>query len=314
VEDLRTADDEIQESLGIVRRAVSSHWKSITAFAIIGAITIGALAFLLPKIYVARVLLLPAEQSNPSGSFRSLASSLAEMYLGSSVGADLADALPDVVQSRVYLQRLLALPVRISSGTTPHTLLDILEPGGAGEVRMAHAVKKMGKRIHVGLDRRTGTITLSAHLPDRFAAADAANAGATLLQELLNDLFTSQASQERRFLEGRIQDTQDRLRTAEDQLSTFRERNVRIAGSPRLLVEEGRLARAVREQEQVYLTLREQYELARIGEARRVPSLRVVDPAVPPVVHDWPPRKLFALGGLLLGAMLGASIAVQKAR
>jgi uncharacterized protein involved in exopolysaccharide biosynthesis len=193
-------------------------------------------------------------------------------------------------------------------------LLDVLEPGGAGEMRMAYAVKKLGKRIHAGMDRRTGTITLAAHLPDRLAAADAANAGAKLLQDVINDLFTSQASQERRFLEERIEDTQDRLGKSEDQLSTFRERNVRITGSPRLLVEEGRLVRAVREQEQVYLTLREQYELARIGEARRVPSLRVVDPAVPPVVQDWPPRKMFALGGLLFGGMIGSIVAVQKSR
>src|SRR6185436_7681574 len=81
----------------------------------------------------------------------------------------------------------------------------------------------------------------------------------------------------------------------------FRERNVRFGNSARLAIEEGRLSRAVRQQEEIYLTLQRQGELARLEERKDVPVLSVLDPAVPPVKRDWPKRGLLAL----LGAMLG---------
>ncbi len=308
---MNQAESEIRDALATVRRAFRKSWKPIALTALLGGLVAAALSFILPRSYVVHVLLLPMEQ-NPSTPLRGIASSLAELYLGSAGGTDLSRALPDIVNSRTYLARLLGERVGDSRGKS-QPLLDIIGVRGSGEVRMARAVKKLGRRLEVGLDRRTGTISLQARFEDPQTAADIANGGAILLQDVINDLFTSQASQERRFLEERITETEKRLRDGEDELTVFRTRNVRV-GAPHLLLQESRLARAVREQEQVYLTLREQYELARISETRRIPSIRIVDHAVPPVDHDWPPRRLFTLAGLLFGGMFGMIAAVRRHR
>jgi uncharacterized protein involved in exopolysaccharide biosynthesis len=67
-------------------------------------------------------------------------------------------------------------------------------------------------------------------------------------------------------------------------------------------MEESRLTRAVRTQEEIFLTLQRQRELTRVEERKDVPVLSVLDPAVPPAKRDWPKRSLLAVLGALLGS------------
>ncbi len=76
---------------------------------------------------------------------------------------------------------------------------------------------------------------------------------------------------------------------------------------PLLGVEWADLYRRARIQETVYEMLTQQYELARIQEAKEIPTVRIVDPANVPEKKSWPPRlliivivtTLFMLGTLL---------------
>ncbi len=61
---------------------------------------------------------------------------------------------------------------------------------------------------------------------------------------------------------------------------------------PLLGVEWADLYRRMKIQETVYELLNQQYELARIQEAREIPTVRVVDPANVPEKKSWPPRLL----------------------
>jgi uncharacterized protein involved in exopolysaccharide biosynthesis len=170
----------------------------------------------------------------------------------------------------------------------------------------------LGRGIAADVDRRTGVLNVSVTLPDPVTAAAVANMVDSLLQDFLIQTTAERASQQRRFLEERLSDTRARLGVAEDDLRDFRERNVRIDRSPRLQLEEGRLLRSVREQEEIYLTLQREHEMARIAEHKDVPTLSVVDPPFVPASHHWPPRRLFALGGLVIGFVLGGSLAVRR--
>ena len=102
------------------------------------------------------------------------------------------------------------------------------------------------------------------------------------------------------------------LDVAEENLRGFRERNLRIGNAPRLLLEEGRLNRAVREQEEVYLTLRRQYELAKIEERRDVPVINVLDAAVVPSFRISPRRAIMGILGLVIGGTLGIASALVR--
>ena len=59
------------------------------------------------------------------------------------------------------------------------------------------------------------------------------------------------------------------------------------------------LYRKTKIQETIYELLRQQYELARIQEAKEIPTVRVIDPADYPERRSWPPRTLIIILGPL---------------
>lgn len=60
------------------------------------------------------------------------------------------------------------------------------------------------------------------------------------------------------------------------------------------------LYRQTKIQETVYELLTQQYELAKVEEAKEIPSVKVLDAAVVPTKKSFPPRGLFTVGGATL--------------
>ncbi len=124
--------------------------------------------------------------------------------------------------------------------------------------------------------------------------------------------MSTQAGENRRFVEGRLGEVSQSLAKAEGALLDFRERNLRIGNSPRLLLEEGRLTRSLREQEEIYLTLQRQYELAKLEEMRDVPTLSILDPAVRPISKYSPKRVVLSVFGFLIGGFTAFAALVMR--
>ncbi len=76
------------------------------------------------------------------------------------------------------------------------------------------------------------------------------------------------------------------------------------AKTPELTLEVSRLARDVKFHEALFQILSRQYENAHVDDSYS-PPVELVDKAVLPDEKSWPPRKEFALFGLLAGALLG---------
>ena len=65
-----------------------------------------------------------------------------------------------------------------------------------------------------------------------------------------------------------------------------------------------RLTREMEIQNRVYAFLLEQYEQAKIQEAKDTPTVQILDYAVPPGKKSWPPRTLIILTSALIAAIL----------
>jgi tyrosine-protein kinase Etk/Wzc len=78
-----------------------------------------------------------------------------------------------------------------------------------------------------------------------------------------------------------------------------------LNSAPALARELAGYMREVKVLEQVTAYLRGELEQDRISEQRDLPSLQVLDAALPPTGPSSPNRKLYALSGLLLGCILG---------
>jgi len=83
---------------------------------------------------------------------------------------------------------------------------------------------------------------------------------------------------------------------------------------PLLGVQWADLYRRVRVQEVVFETLTQQYELARVEEAKEVPTVKVLDSPDVPEKQSWPPRGLIIASGILFSILVAVGWVVGTAK
>ena len=114
-----------------------------------------------------------------------------------------------------------------------------------------------------------------------------------------------ESDEKRQFIDGRIADVKKDLEGAEETLKMFRERNRQIFGSPALLLEQERLVREVEVQKNIFITLKQQLEMAKIEEVQEASMVQVLDPPEAPLYKSKPKRKSTVLLAGILGLGLG---------
>ncbi|MGH7545618.1 MAG: GNVR domain-containing protein, partial [Gemmatimonadota bacterium] len=214
-----------------------------------------------------------------------------------------------VVKSREILDRVLqsrfADPRGAHNPPDSASLLRILEVRGAALADSLHAGRKaLEERVSVRVDNQTNIVTLSVDSRHPALAADVANRFVLYLNEFNAKTRQSQARERRRFVEEQVAAAERDLRGAEEELKTFYERNRSYQQSPQLVFEEGRLRRQVEIRQEVYLTLKREYETAKIEEVNDTPVITVVASAVPPQEKSKPKRLLLVVLALVLSGMV----------
>jgi len=74
------------------------------------------------------------------------------------------------------------------------------------------------------------------------------------------------------------------------------------------------LYRQTKINETVYELLTQQYELAKVEEAKEIPTVKVLDPAIVPTKKSFPPRAVIVILGTMLGITLAMTWIVGKTR
>ena len=95
-------------------------------------------------------------------------------------------------------------------------------------------------------------------------------------------------------------------------LKDFKERNRGYEDSPELFMVFSRLFREVEAKKQVYLTLQQQLELARIEEVKQTSILHILDHATPPSKKSSPKRFLFLVFSAIFGLVSSSLATVFK--
>jgi uncharacterized protein involved in exopolysaccharide biosynthesis len=119
-----------------------------------------------------------------------------------------------------------------------------------------------------------------------------------------------EAGAERAFVEGRLKVQSAELRAAEDSLEAFLTTNRQFQRSPELLFRHDRLQREVQARQDVLTSLNQSYEEARIREMRNTPVITMVVKPALPALHDPRRRVLFGLVGVMLGGLIGITLAL----
>lgn len=310
----RGEPDEI--SLVRMVNVVLRHRRAILGAAAVGAILLAAVTLLAPASYTSRTAFTP--QSDAAGL--SNLAGLAQQF-GVSVPTPEGSRSPQFYVELLRTRRLLAATVeaeyRVADGSDEARTGDLMtlfevdedEPGGR---RLELAIEELRDRMTTGVGPETGVVSLSVTTRWPDLSRQIAGRMLDLVNRFNVETRQTQAAAERRFLDERVARAREELQAAEDSLRTFLEQNRSYQNSPGLRFEYERLQRRVTLQQQVYSTLAQSYEQARIEEVRNTPVITVVDPAEEPARPDRQSLILRGVLGLLLGGMAGVAWAFVR--
>jgi len=252
-------------------------------------------------------LLLPENQGN-SGGIAGLASQFG-VSLSQGVSADLSSPslFPELIKSRTFAERVLKSSFYTEQYDKELSLLAILTHGDAPptvgiDTLIQNAIIAFQGMVSFENEGSFSVLTVRANEP-RFAR-DINKVILVKLKEL-NLFFRSQnVSQKVSFINNRITAVEKDLESYEQSLKLFREQNRQIS-SPALQLQEERLIRSVEIQKGIYLTLKQQLELANIEKIQEETVVQILDEPMIPLNESGKNLKLNVLLSGILGLGLG---------
>ena len=286
--------------IGLVNTALRNG-RLLLAVPLVAMLVAGALAVLLGSSYQAESTFKPETSRIAAGGLAGMAATMG-LDLGSLNEGESVDYYARLVTSREILSELARSEFEVAEGTEgaePRRtdLLTLYEiKGETPERRLWNGVERLRKDVTVSVDHSASLVTVQTEAPTRELAEEL---NARLL-ELLNrfnlEKRQSQARAERRFVEAQVEEAAGELAAAEDRLAAFLAQNRRYQNSPELANEADRLRRRVSFRQQVYASLAESREKARLDEVRNTPVFTVL---------DRPEGSAREMGGVLTALVMG---------
>jgi uncharacterized protein involved in exopolysaccharide biosynthesis len=219
---------------------------------------------------------------------------------------------PELLRSRTFAEKILDKEFYLDKYDKKLSLLAILthgdeEPNVGQDQLIVDAVKKLNDDVLAFDQDSKGTFrVIKVTTEDPLFAKELADVVLAEL-EALNRYFKSETvSEKNTFIENRIASVAGDLEGSEQTLKDFKERNRQIS-SPALQLEQERLERDVEVQKGIYLTLKQQLELAKIEEVQQTSVVQVLDR---PTVAFKPFNKNLILS-VILSFILGGGMGIM---
>jgi len=267
--------------------------------------------FLEEPLYVSWAKVLLPEKIESLGGLAGLASQFGvSVPTGRQADLSSPSLFPDLLRSRTFAEKILDKPFYTKKFDKELPLLAILTHGNnrpkfGKDTLITIAQSSLDEILEFTQNPST---TFSVIRVTVFEPVFAKELAEVVLAELedLNRYFKSQIVSEKTiFIESRIASVESDLESSELRLKAFNEQNRQIA-SPALQLEQEQLTRDVEVQKSVYLTLRQQLELAKIEEVQEASIVQILDK---PQIPLGPSNKNLRLSVLLAG-MLGIGLGI----
>jgi tyrosine-protein kinase Etk/Wzc len=290
-----------------VAARVLRHSRPIVLTALVAAIGIVGYTLFHPREYTVESSFLPQNRRSSQGTFSALAAQLGLAVPGLDAGQGPAFYV-DLLTSDRLLERLA--DERFSFATDgverTATLVEWYEAKGRTPAERREAtVDKLRDDVKASVAIKTGLVRLSVTLTNPALSAQVNDRLLALLNDFNLHSRQSQAGQERRFTERRLDEVRADLRRAEERVAGFLNRNREYLHSPQLRFEYDRLDREVDIQQELFTTLAQSYEQAKIDEVRDTPIVSVIEPPTVPARPDARFLAVKAVVALLAGGLLG---------
>jgi uncharacterized protein involved in exopolysaccharide biosynthesis len=168
-------------------------------------------------------------------------------------------------------------------------------------------LRNMRNRIEISQDTETGVVSVSVKMQDPVIAADVADQVVQMLSEYITEKRTEKTRQDVEFIEERFEEARKRFEAAQQELAAFNDAN------------RGQLTAMARTEEQllqsqynlafnIYNSLAERLEEARIKLQEETPVINVLEPAAVPDRKSEPQRTFILAVFIIIGMIIGSGI------
>lgn len=313
-EKIKTNYNNPKSSLADIILVISKHLNLIVVLTIIALV----LTFLhVRRTYIPEYISISKMFVAGEGGGRTDLGKLASQFgltTQSSSGFDISSSslYPDIVSSRTFAEIMYDKKFYTEKYGKKLPLIAIFTygdnpvPDNIDTLRISAANRISGM---VGFSMQMGFFIIEVITDEPQFSKDFAD---TLLVELdkLQRKFKKQTVGEKiDYIDKKIALAKIELETNEEKLKYFRERNRNIQNSPGLLLTQERLQRDVEIQTGIFLTLKQQLELAKIEEVQKSSFVQILDyPSLP--LRESNPKKLSTY---IIGAMVGFFLAIGLA-
>lgn len=254
-----------------------------------------------PKYTSSSVLFIPSE--NYSGSpFSSIANQFG-FNTRANTNLDISSSAlyPQIVTSRTFAAKLLQKEFYTTKFGQKLPLIAILSFGtNTPSVGMDTLILQTSKRIPpmIKFVEEKPFLFLNVTTNEPQFSKDLAIAVLEELDKLQREQKSQKVIEKKNFIKQQINIAQSELEKLEEQLKDFRETNRRIDTSPSLLLIHDRMQRNVNVQQGIFLTLKQQLELAKIEEVQKSSFVQVLDsPSLPLTISNPQKFSSYILGG-----------------
>jgi uncharacterized protein involved in exopolysaccharide biosynthesis len=220
---------------------------------------------------------------------------------------------PEIIQSRTLARAMLKRNFSTKEFGPDQSLMKILtyseeEATFSQDTMEKNAVNSLLGMINVSKDPKSSILILEVSASEPQFAADIITALIEELDRHQRKFKSTRISEKRQFITGRIEEVQVDLEKMEEKLKQFRYRNRQIQNSPSLLLEQERMIREVEVEKRIYITLKQEHELAKIQEVEETPVLHVLDPPEAPLERSTPKKSQTVILAGFFGIGLGVGL------
>ena len=251
----------------------------------------------------------PISQDSSVGSnmknLKGIASSIG-LDIGSQVSASYY--IPDIIESRKLRKDVVLRKWSVNNFSDN---IDLIEFWGINETKMLSisnilqsflpskdnknifskqlqtAINKIEDRIHID-ELESGLFKVYVLMEDPDLSSDIANYISKYIEGYIANNLDVQSTKYRIFLENRMKNAKLDLNKIEEELTKFRKNNPIALDTPDLQLKRMRLIRDVEIDQEIYLTIMTQYELAKMNELKEKPVINILDEAFPAIDKTSP--------------------------
>ena len=303
--------------------------KKNTVISFSGLFGFLALVYILVKtpLYTSTITMYPAgDLSSSKAVMGTNLATLAESFGLAGMSAAPNYNIPDIVTStrikkEIVIQgwptQFLTLPTNLISyweidqdNFNPIQWVRSLFPSGKLSTTQENkfldkAILELEDRISVS-ESGSGLLTISVDMEEPQLAADIANYISQFVIDFVSKVQRTNAFKNRVFIEEQLNNASVILKNSERILVTFKNSHPEKMDTAELKMKRMGLMRDIEENQTVYLTLRQQFEIARIDEQKEEILINILDEAHP-AVNISKPKRLMTL---LIAGFLGFALAI----